>query len=250
MFESTGSDSGPLNLKKAYKPQTTDFYWILNQLFFASTPSLDYHPVTRSKRLCWLKLIVSISFLQVDNACPNGLSVADVAGGFNDAQLDDGNTLLKSSTRHASGRRQTSHMHRSSHRLHPPIPLFGPSPLPKLAQCSELLGIFIPDALFAVTYMLVAAVGCHNITHTDRSLGSWSSSSGGHRLVWMMGAWLLHIVLTAIVDRFAWASCQPLFCRSGLSVRTPSSVNVGKARTFGYVTCNRNFLILRLNACC
>ncbi|EDQ99197.1 uncharacterized protein LACBIDRAFT_335251 [Laccaria bicolor S238N-H82] len=74
---------------------------ILNQIFFASTPSLDYHPVTRSKRLRWLKLIVSISFFQVDNACPNGLSVADMAGGFNDAQLDDGNTLLKSSTRHA-----------------------------------------------------------------------------------------------------------------------------------------------------
>ena len=47
-----------------------------------------------------LKLIVSISFLQVDNVCPK-LSIADVAGVFNDAQLDDVNALSKSSTHHA-----------------------------------------------------------------------------------------------------------------------------------------------------
>ena len=99
----------------------------------------------------------------------------------------------------ASGRRQTSHILRSSDGLHPAIQLSGHSPLPKLAQCSELLGHPIPDALCVVTYIVchptapisacntsnrcvrtqsslrvdspssvfVAAIGCRNVIHTD-----------------------------------------------------------------------------------
>ena len=43
----------------------------------------------------------------------------------------------------ARGRRQTSHIHQSSHRLRPAILLFGHSPLPKLARCSELLSYLV-----------------------------------------------------------------------------------------------------------
>ncbi|KIK00557.1 hypothetical protein K443DRAFT_80090, partial [Laccaria amethystina LaAM-08-1] len=95
----------------------------------------------------------------------------------------------------SSGRRQASHIHLSSNRLRP---LFGHSPLPKLARCSEFL---IPDALSVVSYMvyhpmapvsvcytsnhclwtqiirihpqLVVTMGCH-ITHTDVPIADWA----------------------------------------------------------------------------
>ena len=50
----------------------------------------------------------------------------------------------------ASGRRRTSHIHRSFDRLRPAMWLFGHSPLAKLAQWPGLLGYHIPDALCVV----------------------------------------------------------------------------------------------------
>ena len=50
----------------------------------------------------------------------------------------------------ASGRRRTSHIHRSFDRLRPAMRLFGHSPLAKLAQWPGLLGYLIPDALCVV----------------------------------------------------------------------------------------------------
>ena len=47
----------------------------------------------------WLPQVDHISSLQVDNVCPK-CSIADVAGVFNEAQLDEPNTLPKSSTHH------------------------------------------------------------------------------------------------------------------------------------------------------
>ncbi|KIK06276.1 hypothetical protein K443DRAFT_89971, partial [Laccaria amethystina LaAM-08-1] len=52
----------------------------------------------------------------------------------------------------ASGRKQTSHIHRSSERLRPAVWLFGHSPLPKPTQSSELLGYLIPNALSLHTW--------------------------------------------------------------------------------------------------
>ncbi|EDQ99438.1 uncharacterized protein LACBIDRAFT_335008 [Laccaria bicolor S238N-H82] len=124
---------------------------------------------TANHRLLLPKLlIVSISFFQVDNAWPKkpfDLSHTSIVIG-----------------------------------LRPPIRLFG-YPLP-IAQRSEPLGYPNPDALFVVMYMLVAATGCRNDTHTDRSLGSCSSSL----LAWTptsmddggRWAWLLHIGLEAL----------------------------------------------------
>ena len=54
---------------------------------------------------------------------------------------------IPSSTLILFGRRQTYDKHRLFDRLRPALWLIGHSPLPKLAQSSELLGYLIPDSL-------------------------------------------------------------------------------------------------------
>jgi len=54
----------------------------------------------------------------------------------------------------ASGHKQTSHIHRSSDQLPPALWLFSHPPLPKLAQCSKLLGYLNPGALCVITYLI------------------------------------------------------------------------------------------------
>ena len=108
-------------LLKRTRPQTTNFYWYDNSIlklasswgayginrigidsFFAPIPSSDFQSATRLHMTeeTSLAQVDHISFLQVDKVSPKR-SIADVSGVFNNAQLDEPNTLSKSSTYHA-----------------------------------------------------------------------------------------------------------------------------------------------------
>ncbi|KIJ91863.1 hypothetical protein K443DRAFT_685687 [Laccaria amethystina LaAM-08-1] len=89
-------------LVKRTRPQPTDFYWI-GIGFFRSNSTFGLPPGNLLQAT--LQVTEETPFARVDGQSflqgDNGLSIPDVPDVFNDAQLDDGNTLSKSSTCHA-----------------------------------------------------------------------------------------------------------------------------------------------------
>ena len=75
-----------------------DFFFLLQSHLW--TPSNPLEAIFHMTKEASLAQVDHISFLLVDTACPR-YSIADLAGVFNDAQLDEPNILSKSSTYHA-----------------------------------------------------------------------------------------------------------------------------------------------------